>query len=322
MDLPSPVSVFPVETADDVLAYYQTDSVRVPFEVSASLADVQLTYLNIYPLIRYIELEKPNYREMFSILPQTARLTGLTSSAYTSDKDSSNLMENMVAFKHGTFEGNASISANSIVGDASNLVITANDSRLIFEGPTRLIPLNVSDVSASLQKFEIDVGTDFYANITASNASVVFGGNPAVVLVSNNGAIVKVEGGQIIAEAESMNLLVRQLGMEFQGSCTLNTFHALGDFQVPRRYDTKEFYGDNVFFKGKLSFGVDYSDVFTIVHDFVFSGSYTIDRPLEPYDDTQMFIVILPYVFVFGIVFLSIRLLYGPRRSIAIKIRH
>lgn len=104
---------------------------------------------------------------------------------------------------------------------------------------------------------------------------------------------------KIYGEAKSAHLLIRQPEISFQGSCTLKSFHALGDFQVPRRYDTKEFYGDDVSFEGRLKFVVDYSDTFTIVHDFVFNGNYNIGRPLEPYVDAEMFNTIFPYALVF-----------------------
>ena len=111
-------------------------------------------------------------------------------------------------------------------------------------------------------------------------------------------------GDSIRIETDSSYLLIRQPFVSLTGNGTLKEFHALGSFKVPRRYDTIEFYGDNINFNGQLSFAMVYSDTFNIVHNFVLKGNFDTGRSIAPFNDLEIFASTVPIVLFFCTVLL------------------
>jgi hypothetical protein len=317
VELPANISLTQFATRSkplnsDTLAFYQTAVGNVPFAETLSYKDFDMTYFNIYPLIQYVQDQKPGYRDLFIMLPKLAQLTDLLSSESSlsyQNKDPGNLIQNMVAFKPSSFSGNVSVTGKSALVMADSITLTIGNSTLSIDSPVKITCLNVSNIIVKSQEVDMHQGRDFYANMTVTNATISFVGNPTATIVCDNGTSLELSHNVIMGEAKSMHLLIAQPHISVEGSGTLKTFEALGNFQVPRRYDTKEFYGDDVSFKGNLDFSVDYSDTFTFVRDFRLTGTYYIGRPLQPYSDTAMWVTILPYALVFLIALFAIKYL-------------
>jgi hypothetical protein len=305
--LPANISLIPFalengSLRNSTLSFYQTDENNIPFAEALSYKDFNMTYINIYPLIQYIEDQKPNYRDLLPMLAKLAQLKDLSLSEsyqYNATEDQGNLMQNMVAFMPSSFNGNISVTGKSAILAADNITLIVGNSTFSSNSIARITSLDVSNVTIKSQALNLYQGSDFYANMNVTNAIITFAGSPTATILYNNGTLMQISRDLIAVKAQSMNLLIRQPTVSVEGNGTLNAFYALGNFQVPRSYDTKDFYGDDVSFKGNLKFVVDYSDIFTFVHNFVLTGNYYIGRPLEPYSDTAMWITILPYALIF-----------------------
>ena len=309
--LPVQVNIVPFETKAKPLAYYGDE--KTFFASEASQDQVNITYLNFYPLVSAIE---DGSRELHPLIGNMTRLILGDLSSYKYRKEPIN-SGSTAAFREAVLEGNVTVSFESVIirtENAGSIEVTINGNVTYqFDGNKEFNPANFRKAIMKTTYMKITPGSGFYIKAFVDNATLTLFGDQINLISSLNNYVSSLKGNVITIKIENATLFLRRpfISVDGQGSFKdLYTYHELN-----KRIRAL---GDDCKINGHFTFMGAFGDTYTIVKDFNYSGSVKLPRPLYGYDELRSFIEMLPYLLLVAvsyIVFAALKILKGKSEN-------
>lgn len=194
--LPSAVSVAPMQSADDVVAlsWYRTDSFSLsPYATSKTIGSGELIYLNIYPLIQAINVEKNH--ELISIFGELLKIPDLSLPEYTNQNQW--IDGTFISFTKAELSGDISVISPSIImpSNNANLEITIKDqSSASTITPVSSIEIKgANNLKLSAKQLTVNEGKGYYALLSLwQPVFTVTGDSAEITVITGDGEIVTV----------------------------------------------------------------------------------------------------------------------------------
>jgi len=307
---PVTLNLTPLINKYKTLAYYSSEQMNIPYVSEKQYNNFTLIYFNVFPITHYIQNKEIDYRQLSNSFKSLIKIVSNYNSTYNFINNNVKLNENMIAFNNLSFKGIGSLKGSSAIIYSNETMIYNQNEKKLYKGNIKLTSIKNNKIKIDLKEFTLQKGSNFYLILKTKNATITYQGEPSILEISNNGLTNTITENMITVYAKNLIIEIRQPEVTLNGNGTLYKFHALGDFKVPRRYDTTEFYGDDASFDGKISFKVINGDVFSIVQQFKAEGVFSPEknaiftRILNSINDNEMIITILPYYIILFVIIL------------------
>ncbi len=280
VDLPE-ISVNLLDTNYEVLRWYiGMNGEKIPFTIYTRWGDGEIYYVNIYPIVAYVEEYGKNSGNVFETLKTVLNMSGnIPSLSKVMDYNVATATKTEAIFRSVSLNGDIIVESPSFV-----LPIT-NGYEIILENGTS-IPLS-GDISIAtktnsriyLDNVNIEYGRGMYAKIESrsSNVTVAFGGSGEFVLMDlDEGTVKTVMTGKISfntsrQDNNPLEFYVKTPTITSNGEASFKEFWAASS----ALYLKLSASGEDITINGKTIFSLSFSDVYTISDSFTYSGALT-----------------------------------------------
>ncbi len=273
--------------------YPNYDSYARTFSLSGvSQNKVNLTYLNLYPLISAIE---DGSNEAYRSLGNITRLELGNLSSYTYQEEPIN-SGSTAAFREATLQGNITISFDSIIiqaEDNSNSKVTIDEkvTRKLEENE-KICPINFRKAVVRTQFVELVPGLGFYIKAFLRNATLtIYGEQMNLVSSLYNYSILPLASGMASVKMENITLLLRRPLISVDGRSSFTDIYAYHELHQSIRA-----FGNDCEICGYCSIRGTYGDTYSIAKRFEMVGNVKLSKPLYGYNEWQSFVGMLPYL--------------------------
>ena len=280
--LPFDVKLVPIKAKEgvEVLGWFSSGAEKIPFVARRAVEGVEVTYINIYPLILYISTQsKDGMPILLEALLNTVEL-GLKKFSSADFK-----LQDLLFFKDATFEGTITIRASSITFPLTESIPLrleeASEIRYI-----RSISLSgIHNVTIRTNYGQIGQGIGFYTQLTLSNSTFELNGKEIELEAEQeNGEMIRLSGLSTLKfkTEGSTSVYARTPTLSIAGNTTF--YEAYGLHQVQKKFRVS---GHTLQLSGDLSFAILASDMYTIAKDLTWRGSVQRDPPILQWDELE-----------------------------------
>jgi len=296
--LPTEINVIPFKSEAKTVAYYN-DEAKTFFASEKFQNQVNLTYLNFYPLISAPE---EGSRELYPLIGNITKLVLGDPSSYTYQEETIN-SGSAAAFREAILKGNITATFESIIIQTENngslKVITDGNATHQFDSDERLCPTNFGNATLETARMEIIPGNGFYVKALVQNATLtLYGEQVDLVSFLCDHYADSLRGNELTIEMENATLLLRKPFINIDGQGSFKDLYTYQELNKRIRA-----LGDNCEIHGHLTFTGIYGDTYSIVRQFDYTGSMELSRPLYGYDEWQSFVGMLPYLFLVAMIY-------------------
>ena len=284
LKLPTPLKVVSADMKNGVhcLGWYSNKTVRSPLAASCKINDVNVTYINLFPLVNAARYPADN--ELFEVMAKVFDIIGLNLSR-TSDLEPW-ILGDILVFKEATFQGMTKFTSDTItfVSGLKSIVVNYNGKHLNINNVTSIDIDNVSDVKVSSPYAELDDGNGFYTSLRLEDATVTLKGNPVLLFIRQpDGQETKLNGSVVTLKISGpATVMLRTPSIEAEGNITIRDAYALHNVRQTLRASNKD-----VSIEGKMTFKLPLMDTYGIARDVDAEGNITYDPPLLQWNEWE-----------------------------------
>jgi len=317
LTLPFDLELIPVEAKNnvEVLGYFSGGARKIPFVVKRRVNGTEVIYVNIYPLMPYINSQFKD--ETLTLLRAMLNIVELgLKKFYTTDYT----LKNLLFFKDAIFEGNITIRTSSIIFS------TKRSIPLKFEGDAEarqvlsILLSGIDNVTIKTNYGQIGQGLGFYTQLTLSNPTLELNGKEIKMkAVQKNGGSIHLNVSSTLKFKieDTISIYTRTPTLSITGNATFKD--AYGLHQI---YKTFRVSGHKLQISGDLSFAILASDVYTITKDLIWQGLVQRDPPILQWDELKSLQQSIPWFILSTIIFLvNYIILSVPRKRWKLKIK-
>lgn len=277
LELPVQISVPPLKTSKEIVAYYDKD---IPFIVKYFDEETKLNiiYLNFYPL--------ENIRTTFNIIGKIIEYSRLFHHDTSPHNSPASKLppENAVVFNRGILSGKVRVEPESLMlfNITKPVMLYYNNKNETLTDVTLVSPLYFSKASINADLLLINGGMGFYSNLYLKNATVTLSAdeNAILILQLKNGTRYITHSDQIIIYVDEANILARFPNIVLDGQAFLYDVYAYPNLNKIIRPD-----GVNYQFVGLAKFKIIIGDTYVITENFSFDGQFFPSKHIYTFND-------------------------------------
>jgi len=299
LELPAKLKITPLRTNANVIACYGDNEAF--FAIKSLLPEVDLTYLNFYPLIEAI---KNGSTILYEKLGTTARMILGNLSKYTFQSEPINA-GNTAAFKQVVLQGDVTVEFDSVIarikGNESLSVAIDGESVNLPENISSICPTGFEKGTLNADYMRIVPGKAFYINATLHNITLNLEGNRTrLTFLFKNGSTYSINGNTVTLKAKNLTILLRKPKINVNGKGQFTDLYTYGDL-----YKRVRALGVDCEIEGRFTFTGMYGDAYTIVKNFEYDGNVKLSKPIYGFDELKSLIETLPYLFIIAFCYVT-----------------
>lgn len=278
---PENIDLYPITTTgfSNVKAIY--NNTAVPFLMEENNTNLNISYLNIYPIIKKIETDPVFAKIMY---PELGNIFPFKLPMYQSPtKDIRALVKGGVsAFR--SLNGSGYITAYSTsasitpISPIVKLTVDGKESNLA--GIDRILPVTENYSILKAKNIVTKGGYGFYLSGISNSSSISYLGNPARILLLTNGSGQIFSGNNLTVTLPISAFVLRQPTIKIIGTALIDDFYAYGDLN-----SKLQSLGNDIKVGGTLNFVTQIADEFSVNRNTSIIGQIVRYPSLYYYDD-------------------------------------
>jgi hypothetical protein len=310
------IDLYPIipKSSYDMVAYYNAG---VPFLLHKVYNGYDMFYLNVNPIIQRLNSEGNGGRPIYPLLGKLLELVNAKLPVYEfmsrSRAVTSLVNGGVTAFNNATFIGNLTLKSSSAIMniDAPTIKVNIDGKDSILNGVSKIMPINVENVTVKSDGGLINGGSGFYARVSLPNqpSTIHFIGHPAILSLSfkNGSTNTTIVGKKVQINFDKSNVLLRQPTVTSNGIINFGNFYGYGELEKTIRV-----LGQNLGTVGKVAFNSKYSDRFILANGTSLGGQFVRSEPVYAYNELGSLrsILSLPYIIPYLLTPLSLYLFF------------
>lgn len=318
LDLPGAVDTpyFELKDGYTTLAYYMCEGGElIPLALSGSIDNLDVTYINVYPLSQKWPSEPELMLESSEILNQ---LFGDIGFSLPRDErgDIIGYLSKMI-FREAVLKGDVRMSSPSfsfldLPGTAS-ILVDREDTTEIYTDVISIDIEGADSITAAATNMTLNQGKGFYTCLNSENSIFsLYGDNITLSLNPVNGEHIEhsAESYLEFTVTGSHEVYLRAPQVSLDGEAKFDNAYVYRGLSIH-----PSSLGQNLIVDGHVEFFIPLSDTYTMAEDFTYSGSVTRDPAIYKRPEQKDFMNSLPWIillFFIGIIVLSV---YHFRRN-------
>ncbi len=311
-----PVTQFKAKAGFKTLSEYVCkEGERIPFALRGSIDGVEVTYLNVYPLVKQWSTQNQFGARAGTPIKNLLAYSGLSLPKGTYGDIISYLSK--LFFKKAILEGNVQITSPSIVFSP---LPSQTSIQVKNEGTTtdytRVVSAKIEGAdkeTLSTSNATLIQGKGFYARLSSGQSVIsADGANITLLLGLADGKSVNLNTGSHLEfkVVGSHEVYLRTPEVSVTGESQFNTTYAYRELKI---YPLV--LGQDLIVDGHVEFSVPLSDTYSMAQDFTWSGSKHREPPVYQRPEGQDFRNALPWIIILLVFTIFCYLIYQSGRT-------
>jgi len=291
-----------------VLGLYGGNSQTSPLVLKQILNNqTEVFYMNVYLMNKALI----NTNEIKGLLHITMNLLDLIKLPKYDKTLTSWVVEDdtpVFAFKTGSFKGNTSIYADSIIFEdeitLSEVEISINNNTFLLKDVISLSIQNFNgEINLFSQNVKIDNGKGFYTYLSAENPEITLKGSQILIsALTLNETQINFEGFEkaLLSLKGNVSTYIRYPHIQHIGNASFQNVFAFRSY-----LDQLKTMGQDLLIEGEVKFSLPLSDEYNLAYDFTWNGVPTREPEVVTWDELSSLKESYPY-FILTIIIILI----------------
>jgi len=261
----------------------------IPFALEKKYNDLDVHYINAYPLIQKINEGSYDSRKIYPLLANILEITDEKLKKYEPGVKIKYRYEpgGFFTFDNLNTVGNLTFSSSSIISKVdSKINITVDGKNFTKEDVRLILPISSKESYIKSNSATLENGTGFYSRIMMNSSRIIFQGEPAIIsLITNDGNVEKIEGKHIQIESQNTESLLRQPSIHVEGISKFDSVIPHGG-RLDKKLSPSE---QDLVIEGTINFTNKYSDEYFFANNVTIKGKIIPTVPIYSYDELSSF---------------------------------